>query len=151
MYKNDTQQSGEQWTSISVNLTSHNFQFGAQEAYTHPAIVSQVATSLNTPHLQTRKAVADVLIFFIYERDFQAFPLVINALETLSTANNEAATPYAYWFKSMEQFLSGRGVMGSLVGASDEIRRAGGPDSSMNDYAVCAPVLEAPVRLFTNF
>jgi cytokinesis protein len=26
--------------------------------------------------------------------------------------------------------------MGSLVGASDEIRRAGGPDSSMNDYAV---------------
>jgi cytokinesis protein len=66
------------------------------------------------------------LIFFIYERDFQGFPLVIGGLEALSTANDEAGTPYAYWFKSMEQSLSGRGVMGSLVGASDEVRRGGG-------------------------
>ena len=95
--------------------------------------------------------ISDILIFFIYERDFQAFPLVINALESVSTANNEAATPYAYWFKSMEQSLSGRGVMGSLVGASDEIRRTGGPDSSMNDYAVRAPVLTVPAWLFTRF
>lgn len=36
----------------------------------------------------------------------------------------------------MEQALSGRGKMGSLVGASEEVRRAGGVDSSMNDYAV---------------
>lgn len=78
------------------------------------------------------------------------FPLVINGLEALSTANNEAGTSYAYWFKSMEQSLSGRGVMGSLVGASDEVRR-GGPDSSMNDYAVCNPVLTIPDRPFTRF
>ena len=93
----------------------------------------------------------DILVFFIYERDFQAFPLVINGLETLSTANNEAATPYAYWFKSMEQSFSGRGVLGSLVGASDEIRRGGGPDSSMNDYAVRTPLLTISVRLLTCF
>ena len=90
----------------------------------------------------------DVLIFFIHGRDSQAFPLVIRALETLSAANNEAATPYAYWFKSMGQSLSGRGTMGTLVGASEEIRRAANPDSSMIDYAVCAPVLTVPMRLF---
>ena len=83
----------------------------------------------------------DILVFFIYERDFQAFPLVITGLEALSTANDEAATPYAYWFKSMEQSFGGRGVMGSLVGASAEIRRTGGSDSSMNDYAVRIPLL----------
>jgi cytokinesis protein len=36
----------------------------------------------------------------------------------------------------MEQSLSGRGKMGSLVGASEEVKRAGGIDSSLNDYAV---------------
>jgi len=41
--------------------------------------------------------------------------------------------------------------MGSLVGASDEVRRTGGPDSSMNDYAVCAPVLTVLALPFTRF
>lgn len=37
----------------------------------------------------------------------------------------------------MEQSLSGRGKMGSLVGASEEVKRTGGVDSSLNEYAVC--------------
>jgi hypothetical protein len=36
----------------------------------------------------------------------------------------------------MEYSLSGRGKMGSLVGASEEIRKTGGIDSSLNEYAV---------------
>ena len=32
--------------------------------------------------------------------------------------------------------LGGRGRMGSLVGASEEIRRNAGMDSSLNDYTV---------------
>lgn len=43
---------------------------------------------------------------------------------------------YDYWFKSMEQALSGRGKMGSLVGASEEVKRAGGIDINLNEYAV---------------
>ena len=69
-------------------------------------------------------------------RSFQTYPIVLTALETLSTVNNEVATPYDFWFKSMETSLSGRGKMGSLVGASDEVRRGGGGDGSLNDYAV---------------
>lgn len=38
----------------------------------------------------------------------------------------------------MEQSLSGRGKMGSLVGASEEVKRTGGVDSSLNEYAVRA-------------
>ena len=41
--------------------------------------------------------------------------------------------------------------MGSLVGASDEIRRAGGPDSSMNDYAVRIPLPRNPSLALTYF
>jgi len=38
----------------------------------------------------------------------------------------------------MESSLSGRGKMGSLVGASEEVKRTGGVDSSLNEYAVSA-------------
>lgn len=49
--------------------------------------------------------------------------------------NGEIGT-YDYWFKSLESVLSGRGKMGSLVGASEEVRRAGPIDTSLNEFAV---------------
>jgi len=96
---------------------------------------------LSAPLLETRKTILDVLTFFIHARDFQAFPLVIDALTTLSTTNDETATPYGYWFKSMEK---------SLV-VSNRKRRAGRPDSPTNDYAVCTLIVEVPARLLTRF
>lgn len=63
---------------------------------------------------------------------------MVSALEALSTANNESGGCFDYWFKSFDIALAGRGKMGSLVGASEEVRKGGGVDSSLNDYAVCA-------------
>lgn len=79
----------------------------------------------------------DILTFFFHARDFQAFPFVVDALTTLSTANDETPTPYAYWFKSMEQSLD----------FGEDIRRAG----SLNDYAVCAPVFKVTSWSFMRF
>jgi len=98
--------------------------------------VAQVASSLNTPHLATRKILLDLLLFLVYWNEGEAHHLVVGALETLSGSNNEPGGCFDYWFKSMDIALSGRGKMGSLVGASEEVRR-GGMDSSLNDYAVC--------------
>lgn len=61
---------------------------------------------------------------------------MVTALTVLSDNNNESGGPYSFWFKSMESSLAGRGKMGSMVGASEEVRRAAGVDSSLNDYAV---------------
>ena len=112
---------------------------------THNQIVTQVASSLNSPHLPTRKLILELLSFLVYWRDGEALSLVVAALEALSSANsnNESAGCYDYWFNSMESALSGRGKMGSLVGASEEVRKAKGIDSSLNDYAVsmCASVV----------
>lgn len=72
----------------------------------------------------------------MYWNDGEAHHLVVSALGALSTSNNESGGCFDYWFKSMDIALSGRGKMGSLVGASEEVRRGGGPDSSLNDYAV---------------
>jgi cytokinesis protein len=105
---------------------------------THTSIVTQIASSLNSPHLPTRKTLLDLLAFLAYWTEGDAHPLVITALEVLSSSNNEAGGCYEYWFKSMEQSLSGRGKMGSLVGASEEVKRTGGVDSSLNEYAVRA-------------
>lgn len=104
---------------------------------THHQIVTQVASSLNTPYLPTRRLILDILSFLTYWDGGKAHSLVVSALEALSSANNENGSPYAYWFKSMEQALSGRGKMGSLVGASDEVRKLGGIDINLNEYAVC--------------
>lgn len=60
---------------------------------------------------------------------------MLHGLDALSQANGEIGT-YDYWFKSLESTLGGRGKMGSLVGASEEVRKAGAVDTSLNDYAV---------------
>lgn len=71
----------------------------------------------------------------MYWNEGEAHHLVVSALGALSTSNNESGGCFDYWFKSMDIALSGRGKMGSLVGASEEVRK-GGVDSSLNDYAV---------------
>ncbi|KAF7359511.1 putative RhoA GTPase effector DIA/Diaphanous [Mycena sanguinolenta] len=111
------------------------------EALTHNLIVTQMASSLNTPHLPTRKLLIDLLSFLAYWNDGEAHHLVVAALEALSTANGEGGGCYDYWFKSMELSLSGRGKMGSLVGASDEVKKTGGIDTNLNEYAVANLVL----------
>jgi cytokinesis protein len=80
----------------------------------------------------TRKNILEILVVFIY---IDGLPLVISALETLSQANNEGTGCYDYWFKSFQTSLAGRGKMGSLVGASEDVKRAGA-ESSLNEYAV---------------
>ncbi|KAI1788457.1 hypothetical protein LXA43DRAFT_1159295 [Ganoderma leucocontextum] len=113
-----------------------NHNFAANDALNHPTILTQIASALNTPHLPTRKILLDLLCFLEYYDDGKVHNLVVSALEALSAANNEAGNPYAYWFKSLEIALAGRGKMGTLVGASDEVKRHGGVDSSLNDYAL---------------
>lgn len=94
-----------------------------------------IASSLNSPYLPTRKIILEILIYLAVFRNGEAHPQVLAALETLSIANNDTHGSFDYWFRSMEQSLSGRGKMGSLVGASEEVRKAGA-DGSLNEYAV---------------
>lgn len=56
-------------------------------------------------------------------------------MDALSAANNETGR-YDFWFRSLLGTLTGRGKMGSLVGASEDIRKYGGAEAALNDYAV---------------
>ena len=78
---------------------------------------------------------AELLTFLVY-RFPETINLVTGALEAVSIANNAGNTPYVYWFASFEHSISGRGKMGSMVGASDEVRKNAATESNINEYAV---------------
>ena len=119
-----------------------------REAIRLNGIVTQIVSSLNSPHLPTRKLICEVLLSIIYVNKQDALALVFPALESLTRSNEDPKvkngpedrrnTPgyYDYWFKSLESALLGRGKMGSLVGASEEVRKGSGHDSSLQEYAV---------------
>jgi cytokinesis protein len=76
-----------------------------------------------------------MLTFLCFYENNAALDHVLSSLDALSAANNMTGR-YEYWFKAFEGTLEGRGKMGSLVGASDAVRKMGGVESSLNDYAV---------------
>jgi len=70
-----------------------------------------------------------------YYNNSIAHRIVLQGLDQLSAANNETGR-YDFWFKSLESSLAGRGRMGSLVGASEDIRKHGGGEVALNEYVV---------------
>lgn len=114
------------------------FQNNSGEDLTHNLLVTQIASSLNSPRLPSRKLVAELLTFLTY-RSSEAVNLITKGLEKVSEANNVGNTAYAYWFASFEKSISGRGKMGSMVGASDEVRKNATTESNINEYAVRRP------------
>ena len=105
----------------------------------HNLIVTHLASSLNTPHLPSKKVAIELLTFMCVWEDAATHHLVVAGLEALSVANNMKG-PFEYWFSSLESTLAGRGKMGSLVGASEDIRKNNGMDSTLNEYAVSATI-----------
>ena len=118
------------------DLTSCFVQGAADDALAHANFVTQVASALNSPSLFTKKVILDILVFIVYSDNGRAHELIVEGLKCLSQDNHEPGGCYAYWFKSFEQALIGRGKMGTLVGASEEVKRHGGADSSLNEYTV---------------
>lgn len=96
----------------------------------------QLTASLNSPNLQAKKIVFEMLAGIAMSDHGQTATLVLEGLEQLSTSNGEPASSYAYWFKSFESVLSGRGKMGTRVGASEEVKKIAGQDASLNEFAV---------------
>ncbi|PPQ65095.1 hypothetical protein CVT24_003056, partial [Panaeolus cyanescens] len=120
------------------------------DAFSHATMPTLIASSLNSPYIPTRKIILEILIYLAVSRNAEAHPQVLAALETLSISNNDTHGSFDYWFKSMEQSLSGRGKMGSLVGASEEVRKAGS-DGILNDYALTNLYLISAILTIDDF
>ena len=112
-----------------------NNKYGADNALQHDNIVIALAGSLTSPRLNTRKLVSELLTFLCHWADGQGHFKVLTALDHLKAQQGENGR-FDAWMRMVEVTIDGRGKMGSLVGASDEVRSGGiGMENLLMEYA----------------
>jgi cytokinesis protein len=128
-----------------------NNKYGADNALNHPSIVQALCGSLTAARLNTRKLVSDVLTFLCHWGDGAGHQKVLQAMDNLKAQYGESSR-FDAWMRIVEVTVDGRGKMGSLVGASDEVRSGGiGVENLLMEYAIATlflinMVVDAPER-----
>ncbi|KAJ4983660.1 cytokinesis protein sepA, partial [Stagonosporopsis vannaccii] len=128
-----------------------NNKYGADNAINHPSIIQALAGSLISSRLNTRKLVSDVLTFLCHWGEGGGHEKVLNALDNLKAQYGENGR-FDAWMRVVEVTVDGRGKMGSMVGASDEVRSGGiGVENLLMEYAIATlffinMIVDAPKR-----
>ena len=128
-----------------------NNKYGADNAMQHDKIIMALAGSLTSPRLNTRKLVSELLTFLCHWAQGDGHLKVLQALDYLKAQQGENGR-FDAWMRIVEVTIDGRGKMGSLVGASDEVRSGGiGMENLLMEYAVASlllvnMVVDAPER-----
>lgn len=113
-----------------------NSMYGAEDAFKHHHCVSALTASLTSPRVTTRKLVSEVLTFLCHWERPIGHTSVIAALDQLKTYQGEHGR-FDSWLRIVEVTIDGRGKLGSLVGASEEVRSGGiGMESLLMEYAL---------------
>ncbi|KAI8096734.1 formin homology 2 domain-containing protein [Halteromyces radiatus] len=126
-----------------------NTRWGIREAIAHPNYTHTLVFSLVSPHWQTRKITCDMLFFLCHCEVPVGHDHVMKGFELLQQ-HRESLGIFDSWMKDLEQTVDGRGRMGSLVGAADELKRLGvynAPDNHLMEYALSNMML---VNVLTN-
>jgi cytokinesis protein len=114
----------------------NNSKYGADDAVQHDTVVMALAASLTSPRLNTRKLVSELLTFLCHWGEGIGHQKVLGALDHLRAQQGENGR-FDAWMRIVEVTVDGRGKMGSLVGASDEVRSGGiGMENLLMEYAV---------------
>ncbi|KAF2033416.1 cytokinesis protein sepA [Setomelanomma holmii] len=128
-----------------------NNKYGADNALNHPSIIQALCGSLVSARLNTRKLVSDVLTFLCHWGEGSGHEKVLQALDNLKAQYGESSR-FDAWMRIVEVTVDGRGKMGSMVGASDEVRSGGiGVENLLMEYAIATlflinMVVDAPKR-----
>ena len=118
-----------------------NNKFGADDALLHQGIIVSLSMSLISPRLTTRKLVSDVLTFLCHWGEGQGHLKVIQAMDVVKNQHGENGR-FDAWMRVVEVTIDGRGKMGSMVGASEEVRSGGiGMENLLMEYAVTTLIL----------
>ena len=118
-----------------------NNKYGADDALAHQQVIVALANSLTSPRLSTRKMVSEVLTFLCHWADGQGHRKVLQALDHVKNVQVENGR-FDAWMRIVEVTVDGRGKMGSLVGASEEVRSGGiGMENLLMEYAVATLLL----------
>jgi cytokinesis protein len=104
----------------------------------HPTCIYNIALAMLTPNITARKWTLDMLVFMCHWTPPLGHHLVVRAFDSLMNATGDHAR-FDAWFAILEATLDGRGKMGSLVGASDEIRTLRGREAQQAMQAANDP------------
>ena len=128
-----------------------NNKYGADDALGHQQVVIALATSLTSPRLTTRKLVSEVLTFLCHWAEGEGHLKVLQAMDYVKNHQGENGR-FDAWMRIVEVTVDGRGKMGSLVGASEELRSGGiGMENLLMEYALTTlflinMIIDAPER-----
>lgn len=127
---------------IKCLKTLMNNKFGADDALMQQKVLLALGTSLVSPRLTTRKLVSEILTFLCTWGDNgEGHYKVIQALDEVK-AQTGANGRFDDWMQLVEATVDGRGKMGSMVGASDDIRTGGvGMENLLMEYSVATIIL----------
>lgn len=115
-----------------------NNKYGADDAIAHQQVVVSLATSLISPRLTTRKLVSEVLTFLCHWAEGEGHRKVLEAMDLVKAQQGENGR-FDAWMRIVEVTTDGRGKMGSMVGASEEVRSGGiGMENLLMEYAVAS-------------
>ncbi|CAI4213787.1 unnamed protein product [Parascedosporium putredinis] len=118
-----------------------NNKFGADDALQHQQVLIALATALTSGRITTRKLVSEVLTFLCDWGNGDGHLKVIQALDQVKAQHAENGR-FDSWMRLVEVAIDGRGKMGSLVGASQEVRSGGvGMENLLMEYAVATLIL----------
>ncbi|KAF9102025.1 hypothetical protein BGX29_005014 [Mortierella sp. GBA35] len=110
-----------------------NNRWGAQEAIKHSSCITSLCFSITSPHLQTRKLVVEVLTFLCYCEVPMGHKLVLEGLDQAMEYWKESAR-FDAWMRILENTIDGRGRFGTMVGMSEELKKAGTQDGQLIEY-----------------
>lgn len=105
---------------------------GLDAAMSHPQCIVNISLNVCTPSVQARKLVMDMLTFLTYQgiNSLIGHSYVLKGLDNLMNVKGDHGR-FDAWFTILEATLDGRGKMGSLVGASDEIKTLRGREAQL--------------------
>ncbi|KAG0279795.1 hypothetical protein BGZ95_000200 [Linnemannia exigua] len=120
---------------VKCMKTLLNNRWGAQEAIKHSTCVTSLCFSITSPHLQTRKLVVEVLTFLCYCEVPMGHKLVLEGLDLVMEYWKESAR-FDAWMRILENTIDGRGRFGTMVGMSEELKKAGTLDGQLIEYVL---------------
>lgn len=109
---------------------------GLDAAMSHPQSIINITLDICSPNVQSRKLVMDMLTFLSYQgiSSLIGHSYVLKGLDNLMTVKGDHGR-FDAWFTILEATLDGRGKMGSLVGASDDIKTLRGREAQLAMHA----------------
>ncbi|KAF9017972.1 hypothetical protein BGZ52_004645, partial [Haplosporangium bisporale] len=112
-----------------------NNRWGAQEAIKYPPCITALCYSITSPQLHTRKLVVEVLTFLCYCEVPMGHKLVLDGLDQVQDYWKESAR-FDAWMRILENTIDGRGRFGTMVGMSEDLKKAGTQDGQLIEYVL---------------